>query len=218
MPKTVTEAQQLIGEAETAGADFVEVRLDNFTDLGLLAEVATHGKALKIATIKLACSWMENSREPKPHQKEILLNAARSGFEYVDIDLETTDLKEFANEMRESGAKIIVSVHNFKTTPEIAELNQILDEEIAYGADVCKIVTTANRVEDNLSLLNFTAVASKKAKVVCFGMKEAGRISRVLSPLFGGFFTFASLGRGAETAPGQMSIVEMRAMYKLLGF
>lgn len=217
MPKTVTETQQLIGEAETADADFVEVRLDNFTDLGLLAEVATHGKALKIATIKLA------SRDGKftgteTAQKEILLNAARSGFEYVDIDLETTDLKEFANEMRESGAKIIVSVHNFKTTPEIAELNQILDEEIAYGADVCKIVTTANRVEDNLSLLNFTAVASKKAKVVCFGMKEAGRISRVLSPLFGGFFTFASLGRGAETAPGQMSIVEMRAMYKLLGF
>jgi 3-dehydroquinate dehydratase type I len=216
MPKTVAEAQQLIGEAETAGADFVEIRLDTFTDLGYLAEFATHGKAPKIATLKLA------SRDGKftgteTHQKEILLKAATSGFDYVDIDLETTDLKEFANEMRESGAKIIVSVHNFKTTPEIAELNQILDEEIAYGADVCKIVTTANRVEDNLSLLGFTAVASKMAKVVCFGMKEAGRISRVLSPLFGGFFTFASLGRGAETAPGQMSIDEMQAIYKLLG-
>jgi 3-dehydroquinate dehydratase len=48
-------------------------------------------------------------------------------------------------------------------------------------------------------------------------MGKAGRVSRLLSPIFGGFFTFASLGRGAETAPGQMSIEEMRAAYKLLG-
>ena len=48
-------------------------------------------------------------------------------------------------------------------------------------------------------------------------MGEHGKVSRLLSPLFGGFFTFASLEQGSETAPGQMSIKEMRSAYELLG-
>jgi 3-dehydroquinate dehydratase type I len=84
------------------------------------------------------------------------------------------------------------------------------------GGDVCKIVTTANCLEDNLTLLSFIAFASKRVNVVCFGMKEAGRVSRLLSPLFGGFFTFASFESGAETAPGQLTIDGMKAAYRLL--
>ena len=82
---------------------------------------------------------------------------------------------------------------------------------------MCKIVTTTNQVEDNLTLLNFTSTACSKAKVVCFAMGELGKISRLLSPVFGGFFTFASLEHGSETAAGQMTIKEMRAAYELLG-
>jgi 3-dehydroquinate dehydratase len=42
-------------------------------------------------------------------------------------------------------------------------------------------------------------------------------MSRLLSPVFGSFFTFASLERGAETAPGQMTVQELRTAYELLG-
>jgi 3-dehydroquinate dehydratase len=35
--------------------------------------------------------------------------------------------------------------------------------------------------------------------------------------MFGAFFTFASLEQGSETAPGQMSIQEMKTAYTLLG-
>jgi 3-dehydroquinate dehydratase len=48
-------------------------------------------------------------------------------------------------------------------------------------------------------------------------MGENGKVSRLLSPLFGAFFTFASLEQGNETAPGQMTIQDMRASYELLG-
>jgi len=82
---------------------------------------------------------------------------------------------------------------------------------------VCKIVTTAKQVEDNLTTLNFMSTASSKTKLVCFCMGELGKISRLLSPLFGGFFTFASLERGSETASGQITIQEMKASYELLG-
>ncbi|MCK5563398.1 type I 3-dehydroquinate dehydratase, partial [Candidatus Bathyarchaeota archaeon] len=54
-------------------------------------------------------------------------------------------------------------------------------------------------------------------KIVCFAMGEAGKVSRLLSPLFGGYFTFASLDRGNETAAGQLAIQEMITAYELLG-
>ncbi len=94
---------------------------------------------------------------------------------------------------------------------------QVLDEEIASGASICKIVTTAKQIEDNLPALSFVSFASSKAKLVCFCMGEHGKTSRLLSPLFGAFFTFASLEQGNETAAGQMSISEMRAAYSSLG-
>jgi 3-dehydroquinate dehydratase len=48
-------------------------------------------------------------------------------------------------------------------------------------------------------------------------MGELGKTSRLLSPLFGGFFTFASLERGKETAAGQLTVQEMKAVYETLG-
>ena len=110
-----------------------------------------------------------------------------------------------------------MSFHKFDGALGISELDRVLERQIASGAEVCKIVTTAKHVEDNLVALNFTSAASSKAKVVCFCMGELGKVSRLLSPLFGGFFTFASLERGSETASGQMTIQEMKAAYELLG-
>ncbi len=150
-------------------------------------------------------------------RQQILLSAAKKDFAYVDVGLSTPKLRNFVSEVKAAGAKPIVSFHDFSQSLSLPELNNILEREIACGADVCKIVTTANQVEDNLKLLNFTSTACSKAKVVCFAMGELGKISRLLSPVFGGFFTFASLERGSETAAGQMTIREMRTAYELLG-
>lgn len=216
LPKTATEALRLIEKAEDAHADLIEVRLDCFKDYSRLADVAANGKVPKVAACKphrLHGKFSGNEIE----QTQILLSAAKSGFEYVDVDLTQPKLNETVKELKRLGAKPIVSLHDFAETPSATELGSVLEREIASGADVCKIVTTAKRVEDNLVLLNFTATACSKAKIVCFATGELGRVSRLLSPLFGGYFTFASLERGSETAVGQMAIQEMRTAYELLG-
>ncbi len=213
LPRTVPEALQLIEKAEVAHADFIEVRLDRLEDcLGnhrALEDVAAHGKMPKIAT--------DRAFRNETEQRQMLLNAVKSGFEYVDVELSTPQLKDLVKELKTLGAKAIVSFHKFDGSLNTSELNSILERELAIGADVCKIVTTAKRIEDNLTVLNFTSALSNKTKLVCFCMGEPGKISRLLSPLFGGFFTFASLERGRETAAGQMTIEEMKAFYKLLG-
>jgi len=209
LPKTVSEAMQLIEKAEVAHADFIEVRLDSLENGGGLSDLAAHGKTPKIAT--------DRSSRTETEQRQMLLSAAKSGFEYVDVELSAPQLKELVKELKALGAKPIVSFHKFNGSLDISELNSILKGEISSGAEVCKIVTTAKRIEDNLTTLNFTSTASSKAKLVCFCMGELGKVSRLLSPLFGGFFTFASLERGSETASGQMTIQEMKAAYELLG-
>jgi len=212
------EALQLIEKAENAHADLIEVRFDCIGNHIELANLAAHAKTPNIATKRMT-SVHGTLPVSEAEQRKMLLNAAKSGFEFVDIELSGTKVRELVSEVKARGAKSIVSFHDFSGTPHLLELKRIFQKEINSRADVCKIVTTAKRMEDNLTVLDFTssASASGKSKIVCFAMDELGKVSRFLSPLFGGFFTFASLEHGSETASGQMSIQEMRAGYELLG-
>lgn len=215
-PQTVTEALDLIEKAENQHADFIEVRLDYLKKHNQLADITHYSNAPLIATNKsIKCQGKFLGSETE--RKKILLNAARNGFEYVDMEISTPKLKGITSNLREMGAKPIVSFHDFNETPSLLRLNKILKKEIASGADVYKIVTTAKVVEDNLTVLNFVSKASKNARIVCFAMGELGKPSRLLSPVFGAFFTIASLESGRKTAQGQLTIQEMRSAYEALG-
>ena len=63
----------------------------------------------------------------------------------------------------------------------------------------------------------FIQKANGKAKIICFAMGEKGKISRLLSPTFGAYLTYASVEGETETAPGQMTIQDMKAAYRVLG-
>jgi len=215
-PKTVDEAFGLIEKAEAQNADLIEIRLDSLKNHDRLAEIPRCSKTPLIATNKSMEHHGKFSGSEDERQK-ILMDAARNGFEYVDVALSTPNMRELIDNLREAGAKPIVSFHDFDRTLELSQLNLVLEEEIALGAAVCKIVTTAKQVEDNLTTLNFVSKASKKAKIVCFAMGELGKPSRLLSPVFGAFFTFASIDEKRKTAKGQLTIQEMRQAYELLG-
>lgn len=216
LPETVAEALELIEKAEKQGADFIEIRLDTLREYNTLSDIPACSKVPMIATNKSA-KHHGKFLGSETERKQTLLNAAEKGFEYVDLDLSTSELESIVSDVHGMGVKSIISFHDFNETPSLSKMEEILKKEIASGADVCKIVTTAKSVEDNLTVLNFVSKACKSAKTVCFCMGELGKTSRLLSPLFGGFFTFASLERGKETAAGQLTIQEMRAVYKTLG-
>ena len=216
IPRTVDEALKLVERAEKYRPDFVEVRLDRLEEQGGVVDIAECTKIPLIATNRAKDCLGEFSGS-ETQRCQMLLDAAKNGFEYVDIELSAAGLKGIVENLRQIGVKPIISFHDFKKTPDVPKMRKILKDQIENGAEVCKIVTTARAVEDNLKLLNFLRTASKSSKVICFAMGSLGKISRLLSPLFGGFFTIASLERGRETAPGQMTIRELRAAYKTLG-
>jgi 3-dehydroquinate dehydratase type I len=216
LPKNNLEALKLIEKAEKAQADFVEVRLDCLEISRKLSDLSASTKIPLIATNKLQ-SEKGFFAGTETERQQTLLNAAKNGFEYVDVDLSSPKHKDTVSQLKLLGAKPIVSYHKFDGTLNASAMEKVLDEQIASGASVCKIVVTAKQVEDNLPALSFVSFASGKAKLVCFCMDEKGKVSRLLSPMFGAFFTFASLENGSETAAGQMSISDMRTAYSLLG-
>lgn len=216
LPKDNVEALSLIERAEKAKADFIEVRLDCLEPSRNLSEISKSTKTHLIATNKLR-SEKGSFSGTETERQQTLLNAAKNGFEYVDVNLSSPKHKETIDNLKQLGAKPIVSFHKFDGPLSSSEMGNILKQEISCGAAVCKIVTTAKKIEDNLTVLNFISAMPSRVKLVCFCMGENGKVSRLLSPMFGAFFTFASLEQGSETASGQISIQDMRVEYDLLG-
>jgi 3-dehydroquinate dehydratase-1 len=216
MPKNLDEALELIEKSEKHRADFIEVRLDRIGDFKGLKDIVGCAKTSLIATVrKSKCGGKFSGGEEE--RARILLDAASNGFKYVDVELDSPRLKNVIENLWTSGVKPIISFHDFERTPKEVELRRILKSEIGAGADVCKIVTTAQSLQDNLTLLQFLYDEGGKAKIVCFAMGPLGKPSRLLSPIYGGYFTIASLERSMKTAAGQMTIEEMKAAYKALG-
>lgn len=216
LPKNDLEAINLIEKAETAQADLIEVRLDSLETSRKLSDLSAHTRTPLIATNKLL-NEKGRFQGTEAERQKTLLDAAESGFEYIDVDLSNPKLQDTIKNLKELGAKPIVSFHKFDGALSLTEMNAILEKQLASGASVCKIISKATKIQDNLAALNFVSENSAKAKLVCFCMGAQGKISRLLSPVFGAFFTFASLEAGSETAPGQISIREMKSAYSLLG-
>jgi 3-dehydroquinate dehydratase len=47
-------------------------------------------------------------------------------------------------------------------------------------------------------------------------MGAAGQLSRVLCPLVGGYFTYASIEEGMESADGQITVKSLKEIYRIL--
>ncbi len=213
MPRSADEVRTLQRMAEHKGADFVEIRLDHLRQPLELEGLSLRTEIPRIAanrTVKQGGKFTGSEDE----RFQILLDAAHSGFDYIDLEDSAENLRDRIDAIRSSGAKTIISNHNLESTPPLRELKEVLRKISKYRPDVCKIVTSAKSLQDNLVTLAFLQEASRELKLVCFAMGEHGKISRIVCPIFGSFFTIASLERGAETAPGQLTIDDLRAIYE----
>jgi 3-dehydroquinate dehydratase-1 len=207
---------EALGEVDESEVDLVEIRLDYLSSKNELSEIRKATDLPLIATNRRRdegglCQVDDEKR------LETLVRAVNDGFEYVDLELLTTAIQEPVENLKEKDAKVIVSFHDLHRTPSLRVLERVLREERETGADVCKIVGTVGGVEDNLTYLDLLVRNRGQCKVVCFGMGDEGRLSRVVSPLCGAEFTYASLREGREAAPGQITVEGMRQIYKLMG-
>ena len=198
-------------EASAEMADLFEVRIDL---------IGPHWKTLATALHK---PWIATNRLPgeggrwtegETRRKEELVEALCLGASMVDIDLSTPDMAEFVPVIKEK-AECIISYHNYKATPRFNDLKTIVQAELAAGADICKIATTATDFSDNLAVLGLIR-EFPSSRLVVMAMGSAGQPSRLLGPLAGGEFTYAAVTRGQESAPGQLPLAETYHLYRML--
>lgn len=200
---------QLMALISKKNPDLVEFRLDKLSSFGAVDEIARKKTFPAIATDK--------SKRDVAMTSKLLLGAASAGFELVDVDLSSPLAGDAVRQVKALGAEALVSFHDRLKTPSHDELNGILDSQISVGSDLCKVVTTAVHPRDNLSILRFIEERSAETRLVSFAMGRHGIPSRVLSPLFGAEFTFASLTEASKTADGQLTIDNLRSVWELLG-
>jgi 3-dehydroquinate dehydratase-1 len=130
--------------------------------------------------------------------------AIESGATFVDVEFESSEdyrleVIDFAHSHQ---CDVIISYHNYTCTPELEELEEIVNDCYRFGADLAKIATQIKVNRDNSKILS---LYKGPGRLVAIGMGELGKISRVVAPFLGAEFTYASLNDEQATAPGQIS-------------
>src|SRR5262249_52549430 len=110
-----------------------------------------------------------------------------------------------------AGADLISSFHDFDGTP--SDLDSLMDRICASPGSIAKIATMVNSWADNRRLLELLSQRWPKP-VIVVGMGDMAQITRVLGPSRGSFVTYAGLTANAS-APGQLSLHEMKNVYRL---
>ncbi len=150
---------------------------------------------------------------------DLLVEAIELGASYIDLELLAPDesFSRISKVIQDADAELIVSNHNFSKTPPRKELLEILSGMKARGANIGKIVTTAQNYLDVLRVLELqTDAAEDKLALIAFCMGQAGVISRLGTLELGGFMTYCSAESEEAMAPGQIPVKTMHELIRLL--
>jgi 3-dehydroquinate dehydratase-1 len=161
-------------------------------------------------TVREGGNWQGN----EARRKEELLRACELGAGIVDIELGTTNLERVVPIIKKR-ARCLISFHELGKTPTLDNLKKIVKMQLAAGADICKVVTTAQKFKDNLTVLELVA-EFPETNIIAFAMGSLGLPGRVLIPLVGGGITYAAIKEGGGSAPGQVTVAELHKLYRMV--
>ncbi|MFT3786128.1 MAG: type I 3-dehydroquinate dehydratase [Tepidisphaeraceae bacterium] len=191
-----------------AGADLIELRIDTYDDIDDTLLLATQIEFPFLLTRRPERQGGE-SMEDDDFRIEQLQNH-RNGFPektLVDLEWDSRRTMEF-NELLNENA--IVSQHDFKGRP--ATLTKLYVDMCRSDAGIVKLAWMARSIRDCVEALQLIDLRSKPTIAICMG--EAGQVSRILCKKFGAYLTFASLYKQTATAPGQVTVDELKKVYR----
>ena len=180
-------------------SEMVELKVDNIRNLS--------EKNLQLIRKKTVKEVILTSRK-----KEIILKALNLGFDFIDIDLSL--IKDF-NLPKKIKSNIIISFHDFKKTPDVNKLEEILNKIREFKQEIIKIATMVNNKQDVSNLFKLLLNKKVDEKIIIVGMGKKGRVTRIFGPLFGSFLTFAKTKYGLSEQ-GQIDITKLKNIYKLI--
>ncbi len=208
------------------GADFIEIRADGLkvkSSREYLPETKKLLNNVKAQSELPILLTVRNEKEggvfrgSESERARVIFESLKL-VEGIDIELRMQpELRdEIIEEAKKNNVDIVISYHDFNSTPDVDTLLSILEEQESAGATIAKVATRANSGKDVLKLLNLLQAAKEKINIPVIGISlgEEGRISRVAAPLLGSIATYGYVGR--ETAPGQLEVKKLREILDLM--
>jgi len=216
-------AREQVKDAIRAGADMVELRTDYLDCLDrdavttLIAEVRHAGQG-RVPVIVTCRDPSEGGARPYPRELRtlILLQAIEAGADFIDLEYRHFVRPEIGSSIQralagQSKSRLILSAHDFAHRfPDIRRLYR--DICAACPAAIPKLVYTAGHINDCLEALDL--LHETEGDRIVLSMGEAGIIGRILAKKLRGLVTFASIDKQAATAPGQLTIEALKALYR----
>ena len=201
--------------------DLIEVRLDCLEPAELESGARTITKLLQ----QVACEFILTFRPSQEGGRRELADDARQAFwsdaifssSFFDVELDLAE-KFHGNETSATlpldWSRTICSHHDFAGLS--AKLEQIYNRMSRTPARVLKIALQADDAEDCLPLFQILARAHEEGReMIAIAMGTPGVATRILGPSRGGYLTYASLDSETPTAPGQLSVSELKQVYRL---
>lgn len=134
-------------------------------------------------------------------------------YPHVDlIDIEASSQPTLKKIVKRAEIPVVVSFHDFKSTPALAKLKQLVRSVIRQPETIAKIACNLRNPKD-LETLRQLLHASPPGRVAAVGMGRMGPLSRFWLPYQGSVLTYGFLDRSA--APGQVSAEELAQFFKL---
>jgi len=194
---------------QASEADIMEVRLDliDAEPLEALRIVRSCTSLPLIVTNR----WMAEGglfRGNEEKRTDQLFLASKYA-DFVDIELRAHLRDEFIERIDKP---VIVSYHDFIGMPSQEELRSIVREISGTRASIAKIAVTPICLRDNLTLLELLLETDTPLCLIALG--ELGRHMRAVAPIYGSALTYGYVSEA--TAPGQMSVSELRQLRTLL--
>ena len=148
---------------------------------------------------------------------ELFCQVSKNEFvQFIDVELDNhvKNIQQVSDITKKYQKTLVLSHHNFQSTPKKADIIDFLLKMEEQGADVAKIALMPKSYEDVITLFEATKEAKKIVKIplITISMGDIGVMSRVLGWLYGSTVTFA-IGE-KSSAPGQISIETLKDMIK----
>ena len=150
---------------------------------------------------------------------DMLKMVALGGFAEI-LDVERAVVEDDAAlipMLKEMGVHIILSQHDFNSTPTQSEILKTLLLMQKMGADIIKVAYMPNSKKDVLALINATEEMTSNyssCPVVAISMGHLGMITRILGEFTESAISFASITRAS--APGQVNIDNLKTVLDVI--
>ena len=197
------QALSLRSVAEAVGSSTMPVR-------AALTRLRAAGKPI-LLTARAAAEGGRPMPEPT---RRAIYEAGLDLADAIDVEIASTELAAaLVPAAHRAGRTVILSTHDFETTPPRTEILARVARAFDAGADVAKVAAHAPSLAELRILIDVTRGVSP-SPIVTLAMGPMGPLSRFVLSAAGSLLTYAAAG--TPTAPGQLALDELAALFDRL--